>query len=192
MCARKGVNLSMRDVLLGFLLCISGFVSANGTEPTLAIDSSGNATICLPKDSTWNVRLEQYRWNKWIFVNQVLFERNLENDTCVNFPVEMHSGANRFRLRKLIYGKPVATFCDTIIITNFNWPVCDFSEYGQGDTIILPFVSMWELYDAYGNLIWQGQSQRIPVKGLREGDYYFCYDNRIAQIAVFHEDHRKR
>lgn len=183
----------MRWLLIISFILISGISFAGTTEPTLNIDTSGTATICLPHGNVWRVTLQQFRWNKWVFVRQVEIYQPKEKDTCITCPVDFHSGENKFRLQNKDQEK-VVTYCCMVSITS-TIPIPAYEEttqYGWGDTIHLERASMWEMYDQYGNLIWQGKSKEIPVRGLESGQYFFCYDNSIKYIAIFPEEHRKK
>lgn len=186
--------MNTRTVIISTLLSLSGLVHSANTELTLTVDTTGNATICFPKDSSWRVNVEQFRWNKWVFVKHVEFERILEKDTCVSFTVDLHSGTNQFRVNKFHGSRAYASCCRVTVETNKLTPDHNeqYGSFGQGDTIKLPYLTMWEIYDAYGNLQWKGMSKEIAVRGLQEGDYYLCYDNMISIVAVYHEEHRVR
>lgn len=183
----------MRLLLIISFILFSGISFAGTAEPTLNIDTSGTATICLPHGNVWRITLQQFRWNKWVFVRQVEIYEPMEKDTCIIFSLDLHSGENKFRLQNKDQEK-VVTYCCSVSITA-TIPAPSYEEttsYGWGDTILLERVSMWELYDQYGNLIWQGKSKTIALHGLESGEYFFCYDNFIKYVAIFPEEHRTR
>lgn len=149
------------------------------------------ATICVPKNKLWSINVEQFRWNKWVFVNRVEIDIERETDTCFVIQVDLHEGENIFRLKLLDHGKTISVCAPvTMTIIPTSSRVEPANSYGQADTIHMPDMSMWELYDHYGNLVWRGNSRLIPIRGLEEGNYYFCYDNVIIEISVYHEEHR--
>jgi hypothetical protein len=188
---REVVFLSMRLLLIISFILISGISFAGNSEPTLSIDTNGNATICLPHGNVWRITLQQFRWNKWVFVRQVEIYEPMEKDTCITVPVDFHSGENRFRLQNRDQEKVVTNCCMVSVATTIPTPTYEeTTHYGWGDTILLERIGMWELYDQYGNLIWQGKSQEIPLRGLESGQYFFCYDNMVKYIAIFPEEHR--
>jgi hypothetical protein len=187
------VFFSMRWLLIISSLLFSVISFAGNPEPKLTIDTSGTASICLSRNNIWRVTLQQFRWNKWVFVRQIEIYEPMEKDTCVTFPVDLHSGQNRFRIQMKDHDKVITNCCQVSLTHTIATPAYEeMTHYGIGDTIHLENWSMWELYDMYGNLVWQGKSKDIPLRGLETGEYYFCYDNLIKQIAVFPEEHKIR
>lgn len=158
----------------------------------LSVDSSGVARISVPADYVSDISIQQYKWNKWVNATSIQVSR-LPIDSVYILKVLLHSGENRLRLRSIPGDSgDVSYYCCEIMVQRKSAVLIDdkVGQYGQADTIHLPELSMWEIYDQSGNLLRKGTSDRIPLNGLEEGGYYLNYDNRTTQFFVYCQGHK--
>lgn len=155
----------------------------------MVVDTTGKAVICIGNNMNASINIQQFRWNKWITVQQI--EIRDVHDTCFTASVPMHSGENLFRLQETDSGRVV--FIGNTVRVEHGSAITDgvSIKYGLNDTIVVGFATMWEIYDSYGNLLRKGTSERIPLNGLEEGGYYLNYDNRTTQFFIYCQGHKR-
>jgi len=124
--------------------------------------------------------IEQYRWNKWVKVGEVK-GTGKQSSNKYKAPVRLHSGENRFRIKQVDYlKKPRYSEELTTISTK---PEVTFSPSRVDDVITFSAPTMYEIYDAYGGIVFKGYGESIKVGGLKGGKYYINYDNKMERFT---------
>lgn len=124
--------------------------------------------------------VEQFRWNKWIKVGEV-DGKGTEGPNDYSFECTPHSGENQFRVKQVDYtGKPryskPARFRSESSEISFT-PVKAKTE------VTFTGTTMFEVYDAYGNIVKKGFADKINVSNLAKGIYYLNYDNKTETFV---------
>jgi len=124
--------------------------------------------------------IEQYRWNKWIKVGEVkgTGKQALNKYSAA---VRLHSGENRFRIKQVDYKKK-PRYSDEVT-TIPSKPAVTFSPVRVADVITFSAPTMYEIYDAYGGIVFKGYGDSIKVGGLTKGKYYLNYDNKMDRFT---------
>lgn len=160
----------------------SGFTPILNEEfLTLEISSKGLLTFCTQmKTSEQALYVEQYRWNKWIRVGELLAGiEGEDNIDCYQFQTHLVYGDNMFR---------VTTACDhynycadgygnispVVKILSEKSPVNILKS--KEDEIVLNEPSMYEVFDTYGVLVKKGIAKEGFFDDLPTGLYYLNYD----------------
>ena len=138
-------------------------------EGVLAITTS-NETGKLP------YTIEQFRWNKWVEVGEFEGKGNPEKNDYEVQLTTVHNGQNRFRVKQTDHkSKPRYSF-----ETKINSPLPEISfQPGDGkkvtDAINFSDNTLYEVYNAYGNIVAKGVGKRVDVTGFEKGTYYLNY-----------------
>jgi len=127
--------------------------------------------------------VEQFRWNKWVVVGE--FEgKGTPQSSDYSFSIAtVHSGENRFRLKQIDgTGKPRYSFETKLRspLPEVTWSPGDGKKVG--DEIKFSDKTMYEIYNAYGNIVDKGISDRISVAKLEKGNYYLNFDSKTASF----------
>jgi hypothetical protein len=125
--------------------------------------------------------IEQFRWNKWVEVGEFEGKGNPEKNTYEVQLTTIHSGANRFRVKQKDHrSKPRYSF-----ESKLNSPLPDITfQPGDGkkapEAINFSDVTLYEIYNGYGNIVAKGVSKRVDVSGLEKGVYYLNYGTKTG------------
>lgn len=124
--------------------------------------------------------VEQYRWNKWVYVGEVEGKGRTGATSTYSFKVTPHSGENKFRVKQVDYTgvpnySPTASY-------NSSAPAVSYSPTKVDDHIDFTTDTMFEVYDIHGNIVKKGYSNRIDASNLKKGMYYLNYDNSTVEI----------
>jgi hypothetical protein len=122
--------------------------------------------------------IEQFRWNKWIPVGEVKGGGQVDGNNY-SFQTTPHSGENKFRVKQVGYGGVAKTSVNVSFISSSNQPNYTLSK---GSSIEFTAPTMYEVFDAYGNIIKRGFGTQLDINNLTKGDYYLCYDNIMADF----------
>jgi len=126
--------------------------------------------------------VEQYRWNKWVYVGEVQGIGTPGKNTY-SFQVNPHSGENRFRVRQVGLQREVKQSPEVKLISNIS--SVSYTESDKKKNLML-FSSdtMFEVYDAYGTIVLKGFGKQADLSPFEKGLYYLCYDNLVANVNV--------
>jgi hypothetical protein len=124
--------------------------------------------------------VEQFRWNKWVYVGEVQGIGTPAEHTY-SFQTATHSGENKFRVKQVGFGKEVK-YTPEVKHTPANTPALTFTQSKDSKKITLSGESMYEMYDAYGNVVLKGFGKDIDLSGFEKGVYFLCFDNKIEQV----------
>lgn len=119
--------------------------------------------------------VEQFRWNKWVYVGEVEGAGRTGTVNKYNFKITPHSGENKFRVKQVDYTgvprySPTATYQSSVAKVDFNPKKVE-------DNIEFTSETMYEVFDIHGNIVKKGYSSKIDATNLKKGLYYLNYDN---------------
>ncbi|MBA3971607.1 MAG: hypothetical protein H0X46_05590 [Bacteroidetes bacterium] len=123
--------------------------------------------------------VEQYRWNKWIPVGEVKGGGIIENNTY-SFQTASHSGENKYRVKQVGYGGLSKSSTNVAYVSAVGQPTYTMGK--KGDEIEFSTETMYEVFDAYGNVIKRGFGSKLDIANLTKGAYYLCYDNIMTDF----------
>ena len=142
----------------------------------IEVDSTGILRwITIDEINTRTIVIQQFRWNKWVKVGEV--EGKGAGSNTYEFSITPHSGENKFRVGypdDELFSKSVKYRDPGYNYTEGVWKVKDKLE--------LKRVSMYEIFDAYGNIVLKGEAQVIDVSKLKRGTYYINYDKEMGKF----------
>lgn len=123
--------------------------------------------------------IEQYKWNKWVYVGEVQGNGTPENHDY-SFQVTTHSGDNKFRVKQV--GLGVAPKVSNAVILNSmtEKPTYMISKDGKG--IQYSYETFFEVYDTFGTIVKKGYASETNIANLPKGKYYLCYDNQMTEF----------
>ena len=128
--------------------------------------------------------VEQYRWNKWVQVGEVL-GKGTPGENSYEFQVAPHSGENTVRVVQIDHSGTKRTsqevkFVSTVQMVEKNpvkvKDVINFTSAGK------PVETKYEIYDAYGNIVKKGVGTSVPCSNLLKGAYYINFDNKTEKF----------
>lgn len=123
--------------------------------------------------------VEQFRWNKWIPVGEVQGTGKMDKNTY-QFQTTAHSGENKFRVKQIGFGA-IEKVSNNITFTSAVGQPTYTMDKGTTD-IEFSSETMYEVYDAYGNIIKRGYGNNLNIATLSKGSYYLCYDNSMTDF----------
>jgi hypothetical protein len=124
--------------------------------------------------------VEQYRWNKWIPVGEVKGGGSMESNSY-SFQTTSHSGENKFRVKQVGYGGTSKVSQNVTFMSAAGQPTYTMDK--AGNNIDFSAETMYEVFDAYGNVIKRGFGSKLDVANLSKGNYYLCYDNIMTDFV---------
>ncbi len=117
--------------------------------------------------------IEQYRWNKWIPIGQVEGKGD-PNQNSYSFPITLHSGPNRFRVRQTnIDGEK--RYSREASVRSPQPPVT-YEPKKIVNTITFSIETDYEIWDMKGNRLLQGRGKTVDLTSLPKGEYFLNYD----------------
>lgn len=124
--------------------------------------------------------VEQFRWNKWVYVGEVQGLGNAGEHTY-SFQVTPHSGENTFRIKQVGFGKEVK-YTPEIKFTPQNKAALSFSLAPDTKQVTFSGESLYEMYDAFGNVVLKGYGAKIDLSDFSKGTYWLCFDNQVVEV----------
>ncbi len=122
--------------------------------------------------------VEQFRWNKWIPVGEVQGS-GLPTLNNYSFQTTAHSGENKFRVKQKGYG---ALRLSNNVTFNSTVKQPTYIVNKQNSAIQFSGETLFEVYDAYGNIVKRGFGDNLDISNLTKGNYYLCFDNVLADF----------
>jgi hypothetical protein len=127
--------------------------------------------------------VEQFRWNKWVPIGEVK-GTGLATVNNYSFQTTAHSGENKYRIKQKGFdGMPRpskhVTYTSAIKQTTF-------SLQKDGQSILFSEETLFEVYDAYGNIVKKGFSNKVDISNLPKGSYYLNFDNQMSDFKKKH------
>lgn len=124
--------------------------------------------------------IEQFRWNKWIYVGEVQ-GAGKPGDNTYTFQITPHSGENKFRVKQVGFGKEVK-YTPEVKFTPSDKSPLTFTQSKDTKTVTLSGESLYEMYDGFGNVVLKGYGSKIDLEKFEKGEYYLCFDNKVVPI----------
>lgn len=148
---------------------------------TLNLDKDGNFTWTTTGESgILTYIVEQYRWNKWVKVGEVEGIGS-PSEHSYKFTITPHSGENKVRVKQVDYtGSPRYSQAAKAMSVSAE---VTFSPVKVKDEILFSSETLYEVYDAYGNIVKRGYGAKIDVTNLKKGLYYLSYDNKTDKFT---------
>lgn len=124
--------------------------------------------------------LQQYRWNRWdvIGIQEVDSSKTGYSDSLGH----LHAGTNRFRIVYQNENKH-REYSNEIVI-DINRKPLKYYQDRKKQRIYFNQPTDYELYDAYGTLLFKGYGTEISTDGYNRGVYYLNFDNQNTKILV--------
>lgn len=128
--------------------------------------------------------VEQYRWNKWVQVGEVL-GKGTPGANGYEFQVAPHSGENTVRVVQIDHSgtkrssKEVKFVSDVPVVEKNPVKVKDVINFTANGKAI---ETKYEIYDAYGNIVKKGVGTSVPCSNLLKGAYYINFDNKTEKF----------
>lgn len=124
--------------------------------------------------------VEQYRWNKWVKVGEVEGKGKPEV-TSYSMKITAHSGENKFRVKQVDFKGP--NYSEAIKYRAVL-PEVTFAPLKVDKEIMFSDLTMYEIYDMYGNIVKKGSGKKVDVGSLKKGAYYINYDNKVGDKFI--------
>lgn len=119
--------------------------------------------------------VEQYRWNKWVKVDEVEGKGRPEG-AFYSIKYNPHSGENKIRVKQVDVNGP--HLFDPVKYRSTTAPVkMETNKEKVEGTISFSDKTKFEIFDAFGNVMLKGESVSVDVVNLKKGVYYINYDN---------------
>ncbi len=122
--------------------------------------------------------VEQYRWNKWVYVGEVQGKGTAEEHEY-SFQATLHSGENKFRIKQVGHTNQ-PKFSSSVAITSGKSKVT--YNYSRSAEVQFSDETLFEVYDFYGTIVKKGFGKKIDMTNLTKGGYYLCYDNIVEEF----------
>ncbi len=147
--------------------------------------SSGDITWSTTGESgKLNFLVEQYKWDKWVTVGEVMGEGKAGTNTYV-FKLYPHSGKNEVRISqvdntlKKRSSKSFIFLSNTSKVVKSSTKVKDFIFFKSNGKEIETY---FEVFDAYGNILKSGKATKVDCRNLLNGLYYLNFDNTTEKF----------
>lgn len=154
----------------------------------IACTTDGTLTWSTTEESgKLNFLIEQYKWNKWVVVGEVIGigTEELNNYT---FNVLPHSGENTIRLAQIDNtSKKRVTQSVTFTPSTVGEPEINVSNEAKTIEFLVDgkaTKTKYEIFDAYGNIVKKGFNSVVKYGNLKAGVYHINYDNKNDRIIV--------
>jgi len=123
--------------------------------------------------------IEQYRWEKWVVVGEINGKGNGQEN---NYKVKInpHSGENIIRVAQIDHSgdkrvsEQVKFYSNTPVIKKTPAKVKNEIQFMVNGDLI---ETLYEIFDAYGNLVKKGFGSNVNCSNLVRGVYYINFDN---------------
>lgn len=134
---------------------------------------SSNETGSLP------FYIQQYRWNKWITIGQM---KGVGTSGINHYKIKIqaHSGDNIYRIHQ-IDNNEKTRYSDTIHYKSTIKPVYLVSGKVKSN-LEFSAPTQFEIFDSFGNIIFDGYSKQVRLDNLIIGKYYINFDNTIGEF----------
>ncbi len=123
--------------------------------------------------------LEQFRWNRWIKVGEVIGQGKMDLNEY-SFQVTLHSGTNTFRLYQIDH-KGQRTSQEVKVES--STPIVNIRSTKITNSIDFSAETDYEVYSEYGALVKTGRGITIDTSKFFKGKYYVSFDNKGGVIV---------
>jgi len=122
--------------------------------------------------------IEQYRWNKWITVGEVM-GIGTPNSNDYKADIRLHTGTNRFRVKQMdCTGRPKYSLEATARLPG---DAITFSKVKNA--IVFSAPTDYEIFDAYAVKVMNGYTKEVDITNLKKGEYFMNYDNEMSTFT---------
>jgi len=106
--------------------------------------------------------IEQFKWNKWVYVGEVQGIGNPENHDY-SFQISTHSGENKFRVKQVGLGATPKVSSPVIINSEIDKPAYMITRDNRA--IQYNTETAFEVYDAFGAIVKKAlvNKQILPI-----------------------------
>lgn len=128
--------------------------------------------------------VEQYKWNNWVSIGQVRGKGG-ESLNKYFFKVPLHSGLNKFRVSQKDNSGEKR-------ISKEVTQESKISEFSMSPTSVRDDIffysngtrqkTRYEVWDAFGNILKVGYSDKVDCRNIVNGIYYMNYDNKTEKF----------
>lgn len=147
-------------------------IGSDGTYTWVATNETGE----LP------YMVEQKRWNKWVKVGEVM-GLGKPGENTYSFKVTPHSGENTFRVKQTDLTKR-ARYSVSVNYSDASVAAVTWGPAKPKEEIVFSKVTLFEVYDQYGNIVKRGYADRLEVASLKKDLYYLNYDNKLGETFI--------
>ena len=123
--------------------------------------------------------IEQFKWNKWVYVGEVQGIGNPENHDY-SFQIATHSGENKFRIKQV--GLGATPKVSSAVIINSGTDKAGFMITKDNKALQYTVETAFEVYDVFGTIVKKGFGKETDISNLAKGKYYLCYDNQVSEF----------
>lgn len=123
--------------------------------------------------------VEQFKWNKWVKVGTI---DGLGNDdiNIYDFPVVLHSGANRFRFRQRDCTEQ-DRFSKELTVRS-SVPIVTYEPKKPSTSIKFSAETDYEIFNSLGKRVAHGRGLSVDISLLPKGDYFLNYDSKTETL----------
>jgi hypothetical protein len=147
--------------------------------------SSGDLTWTTTNESgKLNFLVEQYKWDKWVTVGEVMGEGKSGSNTYL-LKLYPHSGKNEVRVSqvdntlKKRSSKSYFFVSSNLPIVKSPTKVKDYITFKSNGKETETY---FEVFDAYGNILKSGKATKVDCRNLLNGLYYLNFDNTTEKF----------
>ncbi|MRT92403.1 hypothetical protein [Ancylomarina sp. 16SWW S1-10-2] len=123
--------------------------------------------------------VQQYRWNKWVKVGE-LRGVGTSGINSYRIKVPVHSGENIFRIHQVDYTKK-DKYSDSIQYKS-TLQVVQLVNKRVKEQLNFSTPTQFEIFDLFGNLIYNGYGGEVRLDDLIPGKYYVNFDNTMGEF----------
>ena len=124
--------------------------------------------------------IEQFRWNKWVKVGEEE-GKGQKASNSYTFKITPHSGENKFRVKQVDYSRR-PRYSSSVKYRDATIAPVTFAPQKVKDFINFSAETMYEIYDAYGNIVKKGFGDKLDATNLKRGTYYINYDKEMGKF----------
>ena len=124
--------------------------------------------------------IEQFRWNKWVKVGEEE-GKGQKASNSYTFKITPHSGENKFRVKQVDYSRR-PRYSSSVKYRDPTIVPVTFAPQKVKDFINFSSETMYEIYDAYGNIVKKGFGDKLDATNLKRGTYYINYDKEMGKF----------
>jgi len=129
--------------------------------------------------------VEQFRWNKWVTIGTV---QGIGTKGTHEYSIDVrpHCDNNRFRVKQIDYTKK-PNYSKEARYRSMDPCVTYQPQKKIKNEILFSAVTMYEVYNPYGNLLVRGIGNKVDVSSLtrlEENEYILHYGNSVAKFNI--------
>ncbi|MFT4603080.1 MAG: hypothetical protein ACI857_003267 [Arenicella sp.] len=162
-------------------LTIQNPTKSNIQFENIVLNDSSILSANIITDNSITVWVEQYRWNKWVKIYRTEI-RTSGGNVVFDLAKELHTGENKFRI--VCYNPFAKKSCSLVRARTSPAPAFDFHYLRDENLIYFDQWTMYELFDAFGNIVFRGEGTEFTVRQYKKGAYYLNFDNINVKLYL--------